>query len=466
MIAARGFDGKKVMVFGLARTGLSAARALLRGGAQVYAWDDAPARRQQAADGIGGLRLTPPETAGWRDMAALVLSPGVPLTHPQPHAVVTAARAHGCEVIGDIELFVRARRAGFAQTRLVLVTGTNGKSTTTALIGHLADKAGYQVRTGGNTGDAALGLDELGPDGVYVLEVSSYQLELTCESGASAAVLLNITPDHVDRHGGMAGYVAAKQRIFNGLEKQGAAIIGVDDEYGAKICAGLSARGVRVIPVSVEARRDAGVFVSDGQLYDALGGAPRMIAGLRSYSCLPGAHNWQNIAAAYATALGLGISEQAIVAGIASFPGLAHRMENVGSKGRVRFINDSKATNAEATAKALACHEGAYLILGGVPKAGGIEALRPLFSRIRKAYLIGEAAGGFAKTLDGAVAYEECGDLARAARSALLDAQRPGIDAVVLLSPACASFDQFENFEARGDAFRRIAADLRAECAP
>ncbi len=463
MIAARGFDGKKVMVFGLARTGITAARALLQGGAEVYAWDDTQARRDQAAAQISSARLHAPESLNWRDMAALVLSPGVPLTHPEPHPVVVAARAQGCEVIGDIELFARARRTDFAQTKMVLVTGTNGKSTTTALTGHVVRGAGRRAEVGGNTGDAVLGLDVLKPGGVYVIEVSSYQLDLIHESGANVAVLLNITPDHLDRHGGMAGYVAAKLRIFNGLAPQGVAIIGVDDEYCVDICTSMRERGVRVIPISVDRPLDTGVFVQDGKLIDALGGQVRVVTGLNQFTRLPGTHNWQNIAAAYAAGLALGLSVEAIISGIASFPGLAHRMEAVGCVNQVRFINDSKATNAEATAKALACFDGAYVILGGVPKAGGIESLAPLFARIRKAYLIGEAAEGFAKTLNGLVAYQQCGDLATATKAALQDAQQSGDKAEVLLSPACASFDQFENFEARGDAFRSLAAALGAK---
>lgn len=459
MIAARAFDGKQVVVLGLARSGLSAVRALSLGGAKVRAWDDAEARRAL----VNTEYLADPSTLDWSEVAALVLSPGIPLTHPQPHPVVLAAKAKGCAIIGDVELFIRARQSEFAQTRLVLITGTNGKSTTTALIGHLVQQAGTPTQVGGNIGTAILDLDVLSSNGVYVIEMSSYQLDLVDQTHANVAILLNITPDHLDRHGGMAGYIAAKQRIFNGMAKGGTAIVGVDDAYSASVCNQLVAQGMRVISISVENRFDTSVFVRGGQLYDAQTGQAHLITDLRRFIRLPGSHNWQNVAAAYAAGQAMGLREDAIVAGLASFPGLAHRMEEVGQVGRVRFVNDSKATNAEATSKALACHDGAYVILGGVPKAGGIESLAPLFSHIRKAYLIGEAANLFAATLNGTVAHQHCGDLASAAKAALQDAEKAGGDSVVLLSPACASFDQFENFEARGDAFRKIVANLAAE---
>lgn len=464
MIAAHAFRGKKTAVFGLARTGISAARALLQGGAEVVAWDDAQAKRKDASAVLGtGVQLADLAMMDWTKIAALVLSPGVPLHFPAPHPVVRAARDAGCEVIGDVELFFRARRANFPETKLVLVTGTNGKSTTTALIGHLVREAGLAVQVGGNIGMAALDLEQLGPGGVYVLEMSSYQLDLTGPTGADVAVWLNITPDHIDRHGSLSGYVAAKRRIFDGLAQNGTAVAGIDDVHGVNVCDALRACGVRVNPIAVEhAPVKPGVYVQDGILYDALSGEPQQVTDLRRLTRLPGAHNWQNAAAAYAAALALGISRARIVGGLESFAGLAHRMEEVGRVKGVRFINDSKATNADATARALACYEGVYVILGGVPKEGGIDSLVQFFPRIRKAYLIGQAADAFAGTLEGWAPYQKCGDLANAVSASARDAAQED-EAVVLLSPACASFDQFENFEARGEMFRKLVSEHAAK---
>jgi len=464
MIAAHAFRGKKTAVFGLARTGISAARALLQGGAEVVAWDDAQAKRKDASAVLGtGVQLADLAMMDWTKIAALVLSPGVPLHFPAPHPVVRAARDAGCEVIGDVELFFRARRANFPETKLMLVTGTNGKSTTTALIGHLVREAGLAVQVGGNIGTAALDLEQLGPGGVYVLEMSSYQLDLTGPTGADVAVWLNITPDHIDRHGSLSGYVAAKRRIFDGLAQNGTAVAGIDDVHGVNVCDALRACGVRVNPIAVEhAPVKPGVYVQDGILYDALSGEPQQVTDLRRLTRLPGAHNWQNAAAAYAAALALGISRARIVRGLESFAGLAHRMEEVGRVKGVRFINDSKATNADATARALACYEGVYVILGGVPKEGGIDSLAQFFPRIRKAYLIGQAADAFAITLEGRAPYQRCGDLANAVSASARDAAQED-EAVVLLSPACASFDQFENFEARGEVFRKLVTEHAAK---
>jgi len=464
MIAAHAFRGKKTAVFGLARTGISAARALLQGGAEVVAWDDAQAKREDASAVLGtGVQLADLAMMDWTKIAALVLSPGVPLHFPAPHPVVRAARDADCEVIGDVELFFRARRANFPETKLMLVTGTNGKSTTTALIGHLVREAGLAVQVGGNIGTAALDLEQLGPGGVYVLEMSSYQLDLTGPTGADVAVWLNITPDHIDRHGSLSGYIAAKRRIFDGLAQNGTAVAGIDDVHGVNVCDALRGCGVRVNPIAVEhAPVKPGVYVQDGILYDALSGEPQQVTDLRRLTRLPGAHNWQNAAAAYAAALALGMSRAEIVRGLESFAGLAHRMEEVGRMKGVRFINDSKATNADATARALACYEGVYVILGGVPKEGGIDSLAQFFPRIRKAYLIGQAADAFAITLEGRAPYQKCGDLANAVSASARDVAQED-EAVVLLSPACASFDQFENFEARGEMFRKLVSEHAAK---
>jgi UDP-N-acetylmuramoylalanine--D-glutamate ligase len=456
MIEVTAFRGEQVAVMGLARSGLVAARALQRGGARVLAWDDAPAKREEAdAQGVPIVDLAGADLAG---IKALVLSPGIPHTYPKPHPVAARARAAGAAIIGDIELLARSCQLA----HYVGVTGTNGKSTTTALIGHILATAGRKVAVGGNIGTPALTLAALGADGVYVLEMSSYQLELTETLTFDVAVLLNITPDHLDRHGGMAGYIAAKRRIFVGQNKPQAAVIGIDDELSRATADALMAGGAqRVVPISAATRVARGVYVEGGTLVDEMGGAPARVLDLGRAARLPGRHNWQNAAAAYAVARCLDIEVSAITDALMSFPGLAHRQELIATIDGIAYINDSKATNADAVAKALACYDDVYWIAGGIPKEGGIAALAPLFPRIRHAFLIGKASEEFAATLDGRVPATRSGTLAEAvgaAHALALEEKRQG--AVVLLSPACASFDQFANFEERGDAFRRLVEAL------
>ena len=300
----------------------------------------------------------------------------------------------------------------------------------------------------------------LGADGVYVLELSSYQLELIQRAHFDVAVWLNLTPDHLDRHGGMDGYIAAKRRIFKTVHGTPTAIVGVDDESGRGVADAVSRENAwRVTRISVTSRVTGGVFVTDGQLVDDTGRSAEKVMDLREVPLLPGRHNWQNAAAAYAAARALGLARADIVAGIAGFPGLAHRQETIATVDGVRFINDSKATNADATANALACYGTIYWIAGGVPKAGGIGALAAFFPRIRRAFLIGEAASDFAATLGAAVPHEMSRTLDRAVAAAFASAKADK-NAVVLLSPACASFDQFSDFEARGEAFRALVRDL------
>jgi UDP-N-acetylmuramoylalanine--D-glutamate ligase len=455
MIVAPGYEGRKVAVLGLARSGRAAAASLLVGGAEVIAWDDSEKTRSGIAAELPLADLT---RIDWREIAALVLSPGIPHSFPQPHPAALAARAAGVPIIGDIELVARAER----EARLIGITGTNGKSTTTALIGHILATAGKAVEVGGNLGPPALGLKPLGADGSYVLEMSSFQLELLDTAVFDIAVLLNITPDHLDRHGDMTGYVAAKKRIFAGQGAAATAVIGVDDEICREIAAGLRRDGkARVIPISVQGTAAGGVYVQDGWLVDALEGAPARVFDLKDAPRLPGTHNAQNAAAAYAVARRAELSAEATIAGIRTFPGLAHRQELVDTIDGLRYINDSKATNADATEKALACYEAIYWIAGGLPKAGGITSLAPYFKRLRHAFLIGNAAGEFAATLDGKVSYTRCGDLASAVAAASNRARgEHAPDAVVLLSPACASYDQFPNFEVRGDTFCRLVGEL------
>ncbi len=457
MIAARSFAGASVGIFGLARSGLSAARALRDGGARVFAWDDKDAARAEATK-LGAI-VQPWEQWPWGEVKALILSPGVPLTHPAPHPVVREAKTRGAEVIGDIELFARALRPdpkGKNLAPIVAVTGTNGKSTTTALIGHILQSCGYDAQVGGNIGKPALDLAPPAAKTVYVLEVSSYQIDLSPGLIPDVALLSNLTPDHIDRHGSMENYTAIKARLLEHADKAGLVAVGVDDSYSAAIYTRLAAAAPpEAVAVSVGKVLGRGIFVIDGKLYDAWGQPAAQICDLNAATHLPGAHNWQNAALSYAAVKRLVRDPRAIANAIQRFGGLAHRIETVGRIGKVRFINDSKATNADAAARALACYSDIFWIAGGRPKEGGITSLAPFFPRIRKAYLIGEAAKAFGKTLAGKLEAVQAGTLERALKLAAEDAGvSAASDPVVLLSPACASFDQFRDYEQRGDVFR------------
>ncbi len=456
MIPVETLRGQSVAVFGLGGSGLSTVRALVAGGAEAVVWDDSEKARQRAA--AAGSRLVDLAGADWRSFDLLVLSPGAPLTHPKPHWTVERARAAGVPIVGDIELFVRERAARAPGAPFVAITGTNGKSTTTALIAHVLKQAGRDVSLGGNIGVPVLDLPPPAEGRTYVIECSSYQIDLSPSLAPSVGLLINITPDHLDRHGDLAHYAAIKERL---VARSEIALVGVDDDICREICARLKARpgGPRVIAVSGEEAPLADVFVRDRRIAGRGEAEPPVeLTGARA---LRGAHNRQNAAFAYAAARALGVDGKTIGEAFGSFPGLAHRMEEVGRRGRVLFINDSKATNADAAEKALKSFHDIHWILGGKPKEGGIESLRPLFPRVAKAYLIGEATEGFARTLAGAVPYERCGTLDMATEAAARDAERSGAEEpVVLLSPACASFDQFANFEARGEAFRVAVAKL------
>jgi UDP-N-acetylmuramoylalanine--D-glutamate ligase len=461
LIPVRGFEGKTVAVFGLARTGLAAARALAAGGAEVAVWDE---RAQGlAAAQAEGFEIVDLSAAEWSGFDALMLSPGVPLTHPEPHWTVRKAREAGVEILGDIELFARTVNLApvHKRPRIIAITGTNGKSTTTALIGHLCSHAGRDTRIGGNIGVGVLDLPDMHGGAVYVLELSSYQLDLTSSLKPDVSVLLNISPDHLERHGGMEGYVAAKRRILMNQGGGDTAVIGVDDPWGQRLCTEVKASNRRtIVPVSASKAIGRGVYALQGVLYDATGDRALQVADLNRARSLPGRHNWQNAAAAYAAVRGLGAPAPEIAEGLLSFPGLAHRMETVGHVRGVRFVNDSKATNSDAARQALSSYPRVYWIAGGRAKEGGIESLVDLFPRIACAYLIGEAAPEFARTLEGRAAHVNCADLAAAVSRAFADARASGEGGVVLLSPACASFDQFADFEARGEAFRAAVLDL------
>jgi UDP-N-acetylmuramoylalanine--D-glutamate ligase len=448
---------RTVAVLGLGVTGMAAARALAESDATVWAWDDNAENRDAAA--AAGVPLVDLYRSDLAAAAAMVTSPGIPLTHPEPHPLVGRARAADCPIIGDGELLCRAQ----PDATYVGITGTNGKSTTTALIGHILRNAGRECEVGGNLGTPMLALRPLGDGGAYVLELSSFQLELNPSMVLDVAVLLNISADHLERHGGMDGYVAAKRLIFRGQGPGQTAIVGIDDEHSRGIFADLArAGGERAIPISGRAPASGGVFAEGGKLYDQLSAEDRqMVFDLDEARALPGEHNAQNAAAAYAAARAVGVDRQTACAGLRTFPGLAHRQEVVAVVRAIPYVNDSKATNPEAAARALACYDAIYWIAGGRAKPGGLEALEPYLDRVRHAFL-GEAMDRFGHALEGGVAVSRCGTLEAAVAAAGDMAERDGpAGAVVLLSPACASFDQFSNFEARGDAFRSLVEARR-----
>jgi UDP-N-acetylmuramoylalanine--D-glutamate ligase len=453
MIPVTTFAGKKVALFGLGTSGLASAAALIAGGAEVIAFDDSDQTIEKAR--AAGIPVADLRSIDWSEIAALVLTPGVPLTHPAPHWTVGLARNAAVEVIGDIELFCRERRRTAPNAPFIAITGTNGKSTTTALVAHLLTSANFDAQLGGNIGTAILSLAPPAPGRVHVIECSSFQIDLAPTLDPSIGILLNVTEDHLDRHGTLANYAAIKERLVAGVQNGGSAIVGVDDNWCQAIADRLERAGRRVERVSVRRPLPNGFYVEGDRVMRATGGTARAIAHIGGIGSLRGTHNAQNAACATAAGLALGLSAQAIQQGLVSFPGLAHRMEQVGQKDNVLFVNDSKATNADAAARALASFTDIFWIAGGKSKTGGITALAGYFPRIRKAYLIGEAAGEFAGTLQGKVPFLVAGTLDRAVELAARDAAASDAkDAVVLLSPACASYDQYRNFEIRGAAFR------------
>ena len=462
MIVSTTFAKADVAVFGLARSGVASVKSLVAGGARVFAWDDKEENRAEAKK--EGAVIQPFADWPWPRIKVLVLSPGVPLTHPVPHDVVIAAKNADVEVIGDMELFareIRSDRSKPGRAPVIAVTGTNGKSTTTALIGHILSQCGFAPEVGGNIGKSVLDLAAPSAKTIYVLEVSSYQIDLAPGLTPDVSVLTNITPDHIDRHGSLENYAAVKARLLAQTAATGKICIGVDDAQTAAISTRFSSGGgAETVPVSVGKVLGRGIFVLDGALYDAQGQRAAQVMNMAAAQHLPGAHNWQNAALAYAAVKPFVKDVRAIAMGIASFPGLAHRIEDVGYVGKVRFVNDSKGTNAEATERALICFPDIFWIAGGRPKEGGIESLKAQFPRIRKAYLIGEAANEFAETL-GDTPHEISSTLDQAVTAALADARAANVTApVVLLSPACASFDQFKDFEERGDVFRALVQNL------
>ncbi len=462
MIRATSFEGKSVAVFGLGESGIAAAEALRDGGAVVAAWDDGVLARDAAI--AKDIPLVDLSVADWSGFSALVLAPGVPLTHPEPHWTVKRAQDNGVAIIGDIEIFARERALHAPGAPFIAITGTNGKSTTTALIAHILRHAGQDVQMGGNIGRPILTLEPPEPGRFHVIELSSFQIDLTPTLGPTVGVMLNVTPDHLDRHGTIEHYAEIKERVVLGAD---IAAVGIDDDYGLAMLQ----RRINVGPVvAFSAERSVAPgysLLDDTVICSNREGLAVKLGSLKGIPTLRGKHNGQNALAAVAAVrecLGvLGRSTDLDWQGaLSSFPGLPHRMEEIGRMGKVLFINDSKATNADSTEKALLSFpHDVYWIVGGKPKAGGITSLEPYFGGISRAYLIGEAAEEFAATLDGKVPFERSGTLDAAVWAASDAAQlSDGIEPVVLLSPACASYDQFRNFEIRGDCFRGLVASL------
>lgn len=452
------YYNQTVAVMGLGLSGLSATAALLRGGSKVICWDDRQELRNQAKNlGAHCEELT--QAHLWKDIQAIVWSPGIPHTLPIRHPVAELAKENAVPIISDITLLAEAN----PRATYVGITGTNGKSTTTALVGHVLKSAGAKVEIGGNLGIPVLELEPLGSDGVYVLEMSSYQVELTPALPFDIAVLMNISPDHLDRHGGMDGYIAAKLGIFSGQTKDHLAIITIDDDRMIGLADSLSNQAADLFPISVHQNENAAIFVKDHHMFDATEEEPRDVLDLSLATTLPGEHNHQNAAIAYAICRRIGMDRNTICNAICNYPGLPHRQQMIAILDNVAFVNDSKATNAEAAAKALACYPKIYWIAGGVEKDGGYDILAPHLTQISQGYFIGEAGSNLVSTFKDKFSCQLASNMKSAVTQAFEQAKHDKVKgAVVLLSPACASFDQYPNFEKRGEAFSELVTSLPA----
>jgi UDP-N-acetylmuramoylalanine--D-glutamate ligase len=469
MIPVATFEGEQVAILGLGRSGLAAARAIKAGGGEPVCWDDNAASRAAAeTDGLAVADLNREAVWDAHDFRVLILSPGIPHLYPEPNPVVRLAWKFNVPVDNDVSLFFDTiRNTALVQT--VCITGSNGKSTTTALIHHILKEAGRNTQIGGNIGRGVLDLDPPRHGEIYVIELSSYQTDLACVLAPTIAVFLNLSPDHYDRHAGRGGYFAAKARLFE-FGRPLHSVIGIDEDEGRYLAHHYLADreqgfglGEEVTLVSLDptaVRRGHLVTVKDGQLLDLVEGIYKNVVELSDKPSLLGSHNHQNACAAYAVCLELGLTRDQIDAGMKTFKGLPHRMEKVGRLGPILFVNDSKATNVDSAAKALASFDDIYWIAGGEAKEGGIDGLQSFFPKIRKSYLIGKAATEFAATL-GERPHEIAGNMEKAIALAARDALAAGGPAVVLLSPACASFDQYRSFEHRGDNFRELVGRIK-----
>ncbi len=459
MIKSDIFKNKIIAVFGLASSGFATVNCLANSGAVLYVYDDKEELRNKIANlNYKNVTIIEPHQWPWQQITSLVLSPGVPLTFPKPNYVVELAKQSNVKIISDNEILYLSSPQAF----YIGITGTNGKSTTTSLIYHILQTAKKDAQIGGNIGIPVLELNNAAKDGIYVIEMSSFQLDIIEKMRFNVSVLTNITPDHIDRHGNMENYIKAKENIFRHQNDSDRAVIGVDDNYGLELIERLSKNSYsgKIIKISGIQKQNDGIAVIDGILYDNTDGINKILT-LGFIRQLQGQHNAQNIAAAYAAVKHLNISDQDIIDALKSFVGLEYRMEYTATINNVSFYNDSKATNADATAKALTISKHIFWILGGRAKDGGITTLNNYFSNISKAYLIGEASEEFANTLGKEVSFIKANTLDNAVSLATKDALDSGYeDAVVLLSPACASFDQFPNFMERGKKFRELVSLL------
>ena len=452
MISLNNLNGKTIAVFGLGKSGMATLDALRHSGATILVGDDNADSRSRAE--AAGFPTTDLSKVDWSKINSLILSPGIPHTHPAPHPVAALAKQHKVEIVGDVEYLFRQ----VTEPTYIGITGTNGKSTTTALISHILDTAKRKNVVGGNLGIPVLSFDPLGKNDVYVIEMSSFQCELTPSAAFDVLVWLNITPDHIDRHGDIAGYVTAKKMLLRNANKKQVLVIGVDDEFSANVAQEVERAGHwRVIRISSQRMLEHGISGIDGKLYND----ENELFSIKKASTLPGVHNWQNAAAALAATNALGIDIGKIEKGTHSYPGLPHRQQLIRTIDGIRFINDSKATNADATSKALACYDAIYWIVGGKPKAGGLNGLEQFIPRIKHSFLIGNAADDFQKWHNGKALSSISKTLDIAVRDAAAMAAAAGNkDAVVLLSPACASYDQFNNYEHRGESFAALVNAL------
>lgn len=441
MIICGYFAGRKVLILGLGMTGQGAVESLIASKAQVFAWDD-------NIESVNNCKLLYPQAnyinpkeINWKELEFVILSPGIPTLPGKEHEVVRLAYRHNIKIISDMDVLYLANQ----EAKYIAITGTNGKSTTTAMIGHIIKNAGIEVQVGGNIGVSVLNLEPMGSDGVYVLEVSSFQLDLVTFAAFDISVLLNITPDHLDRHGSMRNYIAAKRKIFGVGKANNQAIISIDSPVLQDVAKDLPNK------IEISTREQSKVCMLGRVLYDNIN---KKKFDFTSYDKLPGKHNEENIASAYAACLTFGLKPEEIVKHIKTFKGLSHRIETVLESNGLKFINDSKATNAEAAEKAISCFDNIIWIAGGVSKEGGIESLKPLFKKIQFTYLIGQAQDEFAKTLDAAgVKYLKSQTL----NNVLEDIKKSKIKkGTILLSPACASYDQYKSYEHRGDEFKKL----------
>ncbi|WP_262694887.1 UDP-N-acetylmuramoyl-L-alanine--D-glutamate ligase [Kordiimonas aquimaris] len=452
MITAPYYQDKHIGVFGLARTGVAAVHALVASGAKVMAWDDNQQSCKQAGEFAGNLY-----DADFSEFDALLLAPGVPLTFPTPHKLVEKAAANDVPLLSDVDVFQTARD-NLAPHKVVAITGTNGKSTTTALIHHIVATLGMPAEMGGNIGTGILSLDPLPKKGVYVFELSSFQLELTQSFDADIAILLNVSPDHLDRHGDMKSYVAAKARLFEMQSSNRTAVISVDDEYGLAMAAACNSN---IVPISVQQTVEGGIYIDDGMLVDDIKGKGRIVGDVADLVALKGVHNWQNAAAAYAACRKLGLKSKSVYEAMKTFPGLVHRQELVPTKCDFSVVNDSKATNVDAALRALRTFPRIRWIAGGRSKDRDFQALANGISAVRKAYLMGEHGPDIGEALPDNLLQQKFKTMQEAVTCAIDDAEEGD---TVLLSPACTAFDQFANFEERGDAFKaQVAATEKCQ---